>query len=68
MHYALQRLLASGLLDAANTEAAEAALQGHQHAFADGLGTIKIWSADRARGGGYVLGRQLYGKSGLIEI
>jgi hypothetical protein len=41
MHYALQRLLASGLLDAANTEAAEAALQGHQQAFADGLGTIK---------------------------
>ena len=41
MHYALQRLLASGLLDAANTEVAKLALQRHQQAFADGLGTIK---------------------------
>jgi hypothetical protein len=40
MHYAMQRLLASGLLDAANTEVARAALQKHQQAFADGIATI----------------------------
>jgi hypothetical protein len=40
MHYAMQRLLASGLLDAANIEVTKVALQSHQQAFADGLETI----------------------------
>jgi HEXXH motif-containing protein len=40
MHYAMERLLASGLLNAANTEVAKAALHGHRQAFADGLATI----------------------------
>ena len=40
MHYAMQRLLASCLLDAASKEVAKLALQRHQRAFADGIGTI----------------------------
>jgi hypothetical protein len=40
MHYAMQRLLASDLLDPANAEAAKEALQRHRQAFADGLGAI----------------------------
>ena len=41
MHYAVQRLLGSGLLDATSSEAAKMALQNHRQAFADGLATIE---------------------------
>jgi hypothetical protein len=41
MHYAMQRLLISGLLDGTNAESAKAALERHRRAFSDGLATIE---------------------------
>jgi hypothetical protein len=40
MHYAMERLLASGLLDVADTKVAEAAMQRHRQAFTEGIATL----------------------------
>jgi hypothetical protein len=40
MHYAMQRLIKSGLLNGEDIEVAKVSLEGHQKSFADGLATI----------------------------